>query len=81
MFSQDTHTYEESLGKENEPTIHRVIVAMEAMASKWEYKLTQAVFAPFKPAIQRGLDKLNKYYSKLDNTDVYIVALCKFDAR
>ena len=59
------------------PTLHRVIPALEALCTKWEKKASDPRYALFHPALDRGTTKLNKYYTKLDDTDVYILSLCK----
>ena len=72
---QDADKYHQLFSSDKAPTLHRVIPALEALCSKWEKKLADLKYLVFHPALQAGLEKLNKYYTKLDNSDVYILAL------
>lgn len=51
---------------------------MEALCTKWEKKLEDPLYSIFHPALRRGIKKLNKYYEKLDNSNVYVLSLCAF---
>ena len=53
-----------------------MIPTLESLSSRWEHKLEDPVYAPFHAALEAALSKLNKYYLKLDDTDVYIKSLC-----
>ena len=77
VYQQDADKYHQSFSSDNIPTLHRVIPALESLCTKWEKKLKDPKYSVFHPALQAGLDKLNKYYAKLDNSDVYILALRK----
>ncbi len=59
--------------------MHEVIPALEYIASRWEAKLEKDRFQLFHDALRAGLDKLIKYYKKLDNARVYILSQCKSD--
>ena len=47
------------------------------LALRWDAKSRDPKYATFHPALEKGLAKINKYYKKLDNTDMYILALRK----
>ncbi|KAI1795273.1 ribonuclease H-like domain-containing protein, partial [Ganoderma leucocontextum] len=72
---EDADKYHQMFSSDKAPTLHRVIPALEALCTKWEKKLADPKYAVFHPALRAGLKKLNKYYAKLDNSDVYILAL------
>jgi hypothetical protein len=64
------------LSKEETPVLAGVIPAFEIFLSQWE-KL--AVKKPrLKPWIEVGLLWVTKYYKRLDLSDAYVVAMCKF---
>jgi hypothetical protein len=48
---------------------------MEDLQTAWESKCELIRFALYKEAIQRGLAKIGKYYNKLDEKPVYVLAL------
>ena len=48
---------------------------MEELQTAWESKCRLIRFALYKEAIERGLAKIGKYYNKLDDKPVYVLAL------
>lgn len=78
LFLQDANRYTQHFSSEKIPTLHRVIPALEALCTRWEKKLKKPKYALYHPAIKTGLAKLNKYYTKLDHTHVYILALREY---
>lgn len=76
-ISQDANRYLQHFSSEKIPTLHRVIPALEALCTRWEKKLSKPKYTLYHGALERGLVKLNKYYRKLDHTDIYILSLCK----
>jgi hypothetical protein len=64
------------LAKDETPVLAGVIPAFEIFLTKWE-KL--AVKKPhLKPWIDEGLVWATKYYRRLDSSDAYVIAMCKF---
>ncbi len=51
---------------------------LETLAFRWEAKSQDPKYKAFHVALEKGLAKINKYYQKLDNTNIYILALCTF---
>ena len=51
---------------------------MEELQTTWEAKQESNIYALFKNAINDGLGKLQKYYSRIDKKPVYILSLSKF---
>ncbi|KAG1729651.1 uncharacterized protein EDB91DRAFT_1252966 [Suillus paluster] len=49
--------------------------AMEELQTAWESKSENIRFTLYKEAIQWGLAKIGKYYSKFDDKPVYILVL------
>ncbi|RPD73175.1 hypothetical protein L226DRAFT_438021, partial [Lentinus tigrinus ALCF2SS1-7] len=71
---EDATRYIQSFYEKGVPCLHRAIPSLEALLTRWEKRRADPKFALFHPALDRGLDKLRKYYLKLDNTDAYILA-------
>ena len=64
------------LSKDATPVLAGVIPAFEIFLTKWD-KLVIA--KPWlKPWIDVGLGWATKYYRRMDSTDAYIIAMCKF---
>ncbi|KAI1781763.1 hypothetical protein LXA43DRAFT_907803, partial [Ganoderma leucocontextum] len=72
---EDANDYQQICSTTRSPTLHQVIPVLETLASRWEAKSQDVKYSVFHPALEKGLAKINKYYKKLDNTHVYILAL------
>ncbi|KAI0731269.1 hypothetical protein C8Q76DRAFT_599836, partial [Earliella scabrosa] len=71
----DANKYHHIAATARLPILHQVIPTLESLSSRWEHKLDDPMYAPFHDALKAALSKLNKYYLKLDDTDVYILSL------
>jgi hypothetical protein len=60
------------------PTLWRALPAMEELQTAWEAKQDSVEYALYKDAINDGLGKLYKYYSRIDKKPAYILSLSKF---
>ena len=67
--------YHQMCSSNRSPTLHQVIPVLETLCSRWERRLEDPEFDIFHDTIRLGLEKLNKYYKRLDNTDAYILAM------
>ncbi|GLB37207.1 putative hAT family C-terminal dimerisation region [Lyophyllum shimeji] len=57
------------------PTLWCALPAIEELQTAWEEKQKDPRFDIYQDAIQDGLDKLQKYYSKFDEKPNYVLAL------
>lgn len=73
---QYPHSVQQLLSGEQTPLLAGVIPVFEVFLTGWE-KLAQKKkhLAPF---IQCGLDRAREYYSRLDKSNAYVVAMCTF---
>ncbi|OJA08886.1 hypothetical protein AZE42_14036 [Rhizopogon vesiculosus] len=71
----DANDIQQYFSSERQPTLWRAIPAMEELQTAWESKCRLIRFALYKEAIERGLAKIGKYYNKLDDKPVYVLAL------
>ena len=62
---------------EKQPTLWRVLPALEELQTAWEKKHANARYALYKSALKDGLEKLRKYYSRLDEKPSFVLALGK----
>ena len=76
-YLRDANKYHQLFSPDKSPMLRCVIPALESLCTKWEKKLVDPKYSVFHPALQAGLDKLDKYYVKLNNLDIYILSLCK----
>jgi hypothetical protein len=75
---QDSDRVLHYFSAEKRPTLWRVLPAIEELQMAWEAKRDDEKYILYRSAIQDGLDKLNKYYSRFDQKPCYILALGKF---
>lgn len=57
------------------PTLWRALPAIEELQTAWEAKRDDPHFAIYYDAINDGLAKLQKYYSRFDEKPAYVLAL------
>ncbi|KAF5382025.1 hypothetical protein D9615_004467 [Tricholomella constricta] len=60
---------------EQQPTLYRALPALEDLQTVWEAKRANPKYHLYHTALQDGLDKLSKYYSKFDDKPWYILAI------
>ena len=60
--------------------LYQVIPTTKSLMLHWKAKLCNVKYVIFHNVLHARLKKLNKYYKKLDNLEVYILALCKSHA-
>jgi hypothetical protein len=56
------------------PILSGAILSFEMFMSRWEKLLTE--HSHLEHLIRPGLDKAYEYYSRMDRTHAYIVAMC-----
>jgi len=73
--SQDSNRIQQYFSSEKQPTLWRALPALEELQTAWEKKRDSARFALYKDALDHGLEKLKKYYSRLDEKPSFVLAL------
>lgn len=64
------------MSSESIPVLSGAIPAFEMFMTRWErLKKEKPHLAPF---INKGLDSAYKYYDRMDRTQGYIIAMCKW---
>ncbi len=72
---QDSNRIQQASSAEKRPTLWRALPLIEELQTAWERKRDNPRFARYRSAINDGLAKLNKYYSRFDEKPAYIIAL------
>lgn len=75
MNTQYPHEVQVMLAGEKMPILAGVIPVFEVFMTKWENLIKKK--PALKPYIEEGLIWAQKYYIQMDNTDVYIIGMCK----
>ena len=73
---QVPHAFQQSMSSESTPVLSRAISGFEMFMSEWERLGDQHEILRLWTEI--GLHWAKKYYVRMDETDVYVVAMCKF---
>ena len=72
---QDANRIQQIFSAEKKPMLWRVLPAIERLQTAWEAKQDEKKYAIYREALNDGLDKLRKYYTRFDEKPVYILAL------
>jgi hypothetical protein len=72
---EDSNHIQQYFSSEHKPTLWRALPAIEELQTAWEAKHDNPQYAIYKDAINDGLTKLNKYYSRFDEKPSYVLAL------
>jgi hypothetical protein len=72
---QDSNRIQQYFSAEKEPTLWRALPTIEELQTAWESKRDKPAFFKYREAINDGLDKINKYYSRFDEKPAFILAL------
>lgn len=62
---------------ENQPTVGRTIPTLETLQEHWERFASMPKFMKLKTALNKGLEKLKKYYRLVDQNNVSFINLGK----
>ncbi|KIM66985.1 hypothetical protein SCLCIDRAFT_108762 [Scleroderma citrinum Foug A] len=71
----DANNIQQYFSHELQPTLWRAIPTFEELQTGWETKHNSPRYVLYKDAINRGLSKIGKYYSKFDEKPAYILVL------
>ncbi|KAK7059552.1 hypothetical protein R3P38DRAFT_3522768 [Favolaschia claudopus] len=72
---QEPANIQQSFSSSRFPTVWRTLPLLEAMAETWRNMADTERFADMRESILAGLDNLEKWYGKTDDTDVYFICL------
>lgn len=67
------------MSNEKNPVLAGAIPTFERFMTSWEKLRDQQPMLA--PAINAGLKVARKYYSKMDDTHAYVVAMCEYSFR
>ena len=72
---QEPASAQQTFSSERYPTVWRTIPVLEFLQESWRNMAAHPRFASVADALYSGLDNLEKWYHKLDDTHVYFVCL------
>ena len=78
----DTNNIQHLFSSNTHPTLcWASIPAIKEFQTAWETKHDLDKYALYKVALEHGLNKIGKYYSKFDDKGIYVLALGKSTSR
>ena len=80
-WSQILASVHGELSAEKMPTCHKVFLLLEKIQMEWEDLCDNPQYHPVQDAIQAGLDIMEKWYRKTDDTSIYFVSHGNVDIR
>ena len=60
-----------------DPAVYHTLPVLKYLQEQWTSMANATRFTSIAPAIQAGLDNLNKWYNKTEHTDAHIMCLGK----
>jgi hypothetical protein len=72
---KDSNGIQQYFSAEKRPTLWCALPAIEELQTAWEAKRDDPRFSAYRTAIDDGLAKLGKYYSRFDEKPAYVIAL------
>jgi hypothetical protein len=72
---KDSNDIQELFSSEQQLTLWRALPALEELQTAWEGKRKAPRFLLYRDAVDAGLGKLRKYYSRIDSKPVFILSL------
>jgi len=67
------------MSSKSTPVLSRAIASFEMLMTEWERLGDQ--YHVLKPWTEIGLRWAKKYYVRMDDTEAYVVTMCKFNRR
>ncbi|KAG2748668.1 hypothetical protein P692DRAFT_201671844, partial [Suillus brevipes Sb2] len=75
IISTDANEIQQYFSSEHQLTLWRAIPAFKELLTAWERKWDMPKYVLYKAAIEKALDKVGKYYRKMDDKPVYVLVL------
>ncbi len=75
LAAQVPHTVQQIMSAESMPVLSGAVPSFEIFMTRWE-KLRDK-FPKLAPWVNIGLEWAEKYYNRMDDTDVYVVVMCE----
>src|SRR5882757_4984012 len=79
LFSvQEPASATQSFSSSRDPTVWRVIPILEFLIKTWENMAEESQYGVVHDALNKGLENLNKWYKKTDDSGAYFICLGTF---
>ena len=78
ISSQEPATAKQMFSSAREPTVWRMIPVLEFLLQSWENMADLPKFSEVEHAIRKGLENVDKWYRKVNDTDAFFICLGTF---
>ena len=75
LAAQVPHMVQQMMSAESMPVLSGAVPSFEIFMTRWEQLCTK--YPELKPWVDVGLEWAQKYYTHMDDTDAYVVAMCE----
>ena len=75
LTAQVPHTVQQIMSAESMPMLSGAVLSFKIFMTQWEKLCTK--YPELKPWVNIGLEWAKKYYTRMDDTDAYVVAMCE----
>lgn len=75
LSNQEPATAKQTFSSAKEPTVWRTIPVLEFLLQSWENMAELPKYYEVEHAIRKGLENIDKWYRKVNDTDAYFICL------
>ena len=75
LLYQEPATAKQTFSSAREPTVWRTIPVLEFLLQSWENMADLPKFSEVEHAIRKGLENIDKWYRKVNDTDAFFICL------
>ena len=78
LLFQEPATAKQTFSSAREPTVWRTIPVLEFLLQSWENMAELPKFSEVEHAIHKGIENIDKWYRKVNDTDAFFICLGTF---
>src|ERR1700678_1722753 len=78
-FMQEPASANQTFSSSKEPSAFRTIPVLEYLQESWGNMANHPKFAEVKEPLRKGIENLEKWYHKVNDTDTYFICLGTLD--
>jgi len=75
FISQHADDAQQAFSSGSRPSLHNALPAIETLYAAWQSASKKPRYAPFVPALEAAMEKLNEYYKRTAESDAHIITM------
>ena len=76
LIAKEPASAKQTFSSSKEPSAFRTIPVLEYLKETWRNMANHPKFSEVENSIHKGIENLNKWYNKVNDTDAYFICLC-----